>query len=1199
MSYQSKPNFPYVGLHTYKITDKPIFYGRDEQIEEIVNIFLKNEKNFVAVSGQSGCGKSSLIRAGFLSSLQDGIIPGKVSWRIATFTPQYDPLYELAKALYSQVLTSAEQNQIFKKYKQNKEDIYEVIKYRFIDELSHIGTFLDDAGISGKNDLFVVIDQFEELLRTYQRAIQTDNIELLDECGIFVDILLATAEQSNIYIIVTMRSEFIGECINFEGLIEAVNDGLFLVPKMTRPQLKEAIIKPLEQFNDDIQDYLVQRILADSIKETHPLPVIQHALLQTWQYVRSTHAGNIKLTYNDYKAVGGLDGAINQHAEEIYSQLSDKQKLLCSKIFKCITERTTSKNYVVDARHPMTLANIAKITQATEQELVEVIEYFNNYTCGFITLIANKQNITSDTIIDISHESLISHWERLKEWVDEEAKNVEMYKQLRDDALKKDTFLWKGGKLKLAKEWLETNKPNEEWAKKYDTEAKDSLPTIERFIQKGLSKETKEKHTWVVTISSLTIIFIALVAALLVAKNTFQLYKQEQIYQAKTQINSHLTNTQLLTQKDNHSLAQQELANFETIDRQYISPAKQHTANLLNWFNSGLMFTPPIKTIQQSNAMYNLYSDSQWLFAGGAEGKLLIYDVQGKQQTFAFADKIASENKIITAITNYQDNILIAAYDGKQKQTIIYQLMMPITDKSELTPILSTDSSILAIASYKNTLAYADNSNTIFLWDLEDNQPINTLQGHQSLIYDLKFNPQGTMLTSSSRDKTIRLWNINDPQTFYTLVGHAGAVYKIAFNTQGTQLASSSQDKTIRLWDLENLSTYNTAQQVLQAHKAAVSDIAFSQDDKSLISTSHDNTLRLWDVVSGKVLRVYEGHQGRVNAVALAQDKIYSVSGDKTLREWESSGLSPVMQWHNVAEQPRAVTISPTGKYTAIGYKNGTVALYAMTDLTQPLWQSEQHTKSIAHLSFNQTGDLLASAGSDKTTKLWQVYDGKLLNTITHKDKVKSVSFSSNNQYLISASRDGNIGILSLENQQLNVYSTDSTRLNAALFAPQSLDFVTATEPEVKIWQWSEDNKPQVSQTITNIPNSIEWTTLSSDGQKLAIMGGNPTAIYIYETSNYDNPSAKLIGHIDTVAKAEFSPDNQQLITLGADNTIRFWDLTSNSELFTIQLPVQDKNSTWDFDFQCIADGQCWIAVPLKNRNAVIIYDLGNIYTAF
>ncbi len=553
--------FPYVGLRPYEITDKSIFFGRDEQILEIVNLFIGNERNFVAIVGEQGVGKSSLIKAGFLPPLAQGMTAGEASWRVALFTPKNEPLDQLIKALYDQALTKAEQNQLSEKYKnEDDEQIYDTIKYDVIEELTHIGVFFEAAGVDKNTDFFIVIDQFEELLRTYQRAMEDGNIDRLDECDNFVGILLKSAEQLNIYIIITMRAEFIGECINFRGLIEAVNKGLFLVPKMNREQLKEAIIRPLKSFDDDIEDYLVQRILGDGVEESKPLPVMQHVLLRTWLYAKAQRGGNVKLTYEDYKAIGGFQSAINRHAEEIYEQLTEEHKRLCRGIFQCITERTINKSHVVNARHPMRLASIAEILQATEKELIEVIAFFNDYTCGFITPLRSEQDITLNTIIDISHESLIPHWERLRSWVKAEAENAQMYKLLRDDArrwrFECRNVVWKGGKLVDAVKWLEDYKPSDEWARKYevlddyDDTINSNLPLVKEFVHYGQGKEKMANLAWTVIVSLTLAAFVALYYK-------SSLYQQEQAHINQTQITSHLTNARVLTQRDNYTQALQ------------------------------------------------------------------------------------------------------------------------------------------------------------------------------------------------------------------------------------------------------------------------------------------------------------------------------------------------------------------------------------------------------------------------------------------------------------------------------------------------------------------------------------------------------------------------------------------------------------------------------------------------------------------
>ncbi len=585
--------------------------------------------------------------------------------------------------------------------------------------------------------------------------------------------------------------------------------------------------------------------------------------------------------------------------------------------------------------------------------------------------------------------------------------------------------------------------------------------------------------------------------------------------------------------------------------------------------------------------MYNLYfhESSQLLIAGGEEAQLLFYDKNSQLQDYPFINSILGEKKSINVITSYQDTIFIAVYERESNQTTIYQLDTPLTASSQLLPIRVVAGSTLAVTVHQNTLIYADKDNNIIFFDLETNQQINQLQGHEKFIFDLKLNPQANLLASASGDKTVRLWDLSNNQS-KILAGHQGAVFKIAFNHQGNLLASAGSDQTIRLWDIKNP---QTGPQTLQAYKAMILDVAFSKDDNLLISCDKDEKLRVWDVKSGKTLRVLEGHQDQVNALVVVDQQIYSISGDNQLKQWD---LTLGMQWVALM-QPKSVSISPKNQYIAVGFENGNLAIYT-PNFDKQLWEIPAHEAAIKRIQFNPQGNLLATLDEKDTLKLWQTETATQLHSI--EQAAKAMTFSINNQYLAYAGNDGKMGLFSLNDKTTQTYQTPTNALKSIAFHPNNSELATGSKTELYIWQ-VKNGEFKLHTQLDDAPKQIDYLNYSSDGKQLAVVGSSPNTPYFYDTANYNKHVPIGDSHTETIAKVIFAPDHQHVATLGTDHTVRFWNL--NHELFTVPIPLRDEFSggyDTDFDFRCTVNGQCLMVVPLKARNALLVYDLGVIY---
>jgi|GEM_PF-749564 len=448
---------PFPGLRPFNDDEEYLFFGRDAQVDDLLARLRR--RRFVAVVGTSGSGKSSLVRAGLLPSLYGGFMVGAAShWLVAIMRPGSSPMENLAQALDKCGALgekTAEQPEL------------RIGVARTVLESGALGLveIAQHAGMTDDDNLLVVVDQFEELFRFHEGE---SNSSASDEAAAFVKLLLTAAARTDlrIYVVITMRSDFLGDCARFRDLPETVNDGLFLVPRMTWEQLQLAIAGPVGVAGAAIAPTLITRLLNDLRNDQDQLPVLQHALMRTWNLWAAAKQPNEPLDVPQYKTTGTMENALSAHANEIYKKLDARGKLLAERLFKCLTDLGADNRGI---RRPTTFGQACEIVQATPAELAKVIEPFRAEGCSFLMPPPEKP-LTPDEVLDISHESLMRKWDRLIAWVEAEAQSRQTYQRLADAAArhgKKEAALYRDEDLTTAVRWREENKPSPAWAQRF------------------------------------------------------------------------------------------------------------------------------------------------------------------------------------------------------------------------------------------------------------------------------------------------------------------------------------------------------------------------------------------------------------------------------------------------------------------------------------------------------------------------------------------------------------------------------------------------------------------------------------------------------------------------------------------------------------------------------------------------------------
>ena len=469
---------PFPGLRPFEFDDNHLFFGRDEQTTELTTRLRKNR--FVAVVGTSGSGKSSLVRAGLMPELLSGTMASAgSSWETTIMRPGGDPITNLAAAIVEADL-----------YDSGEEDIASQVRATLTRSGLGLVEAIRQSELPAGSNFLLVVDQFEEIFRFRRSDDATD-----EQAAFFVNLLLEASAQVDLplYIIITMRSDFLGECSQFPRLADTVNEGEFLIPRLNRDQRKEAIIGPVKVAGGRITDRLLLRLLNDIGDDPDQLPILQHALMRTWDLFEE-QGGEGELDLEHYQATGGMGEALSRHADEVYGELvDDEHKRIAEKLFKSLTEKVDANRGI---RRPMQLAELHEICGGEELHLREVLDAFRKTGCTFL-MPAGDVKIKTKTIIDISHESLMRAWRSLRNWVDEEAQSAKIYRRLADTATlyKEDKAgLYRDPDLQIALSWREENRPNKTWADRYYSGFEGAMAFLDQSHEEAIREEREREE---------------------------------------------------------------------------------------------------------------------------------------------------------------------------------------------------------------------------------------------------------------------------------------------------------------------------------------------------------------------------------------------------------------------------------------------------------------------------------------------------------------------------------------------------------------------------------------------------------------------------------------------------------------------------------------------------------------------------------
>ncbi|HEX3527144.1 MAG TPA: WD40 repeat domain-containing protein [Thermoanaerobaculia bacterium] len=1136
-----------------------LFFGRETHIDELLRRLRRHR--FLSIVGTSGSGKSSLVRAGLLPALYGGFMAQAGSrWRVAVFRPGSDPIGHLATALNHPDVCGSSGT--------GREEMYRAMIEATLSRSSRgLIEAARQAPLPSGENLLVVVDQFEELFR-YRSALHKGSF---DEASAFVRLLVEASrhEEIPIYVVLTMRSDFLGDCAQFQGLPEVINEGQYLIPRLTRDQIRQAIVGPIAVGGGEIAPHVVELLLNDVGDNPDHLPILQHALMRTWDFWLKDHAEGEPIQLRHYEAIGGMREELSRHADEAFNELdSEAERALAERLFRSLTEKGPDNREI---RRPTRLADLCATAGAPQDEVVAVIDRFRRHDRSFLMPPADTP-LAPNTVIDISHESLMRVWSRLCAWVEEESRSVETYRRVAETAALYErgrAGLWRDPDLSIALSWRADNQPNMAWATHYAPGFERAMAFLDASREAAEAKKAAAEAQRRRKLRR-TRLFVATLSAAFVLSLIFLFYAMNQARLARSR--------QLALESTRQLNTDQELSLLLAVEAARAKGSREAEGALRNaLLHPGRIWrllSPPGPHEELWHVAWS--PDGRRLVTTGRDGVVRLWDLEGNNGPVTLG---SHEGGVSTAAWDPAGRrVLTASFDGSAK----------IWDTANRAPAVELRGHASAVNravwnAAGERVATAGLDGTVRVWDAASGAPLGVLRGHAGSVLDVAWSPDGVRLASAGTDGTARIWNAGALQPAAVLSGHTDEVTSVAWSPDGRWLATGSRDHRWRVWDpqtgggasageghkgglvqvawspdgqllatagkdgVANLWDWrgSSVRRVLAGHTSELTGISWDKAGKRLLTSSLDGTARVWNAATGGSLAVMAGHSGSVAYAAWDpfSERVATAGQDGTARVWDVDAGSEVAVLRGPTAGISEVAWDPAGRRLAA----------ASLDGTSRVWDAESG-REVARLNGSRLGTLdaawdpaggrIATADRDGTARLWKA-DGRLLTVLRgHRSGVSRAVWSGDGRRVATASLDRTVRVWDADSgRELRAFAHDDWVRDVA-WSPGGDRLATASfDWTARIWTVDRDAPSIVLSGHTSPVLFVAW---SPDGKRL-LTGSVDRTARIWDAAT-GAQTALLVGHEDWVVHAAWSPDGKRIATAGADRTARIWNAASGMQ---------------------------------------------------
>ncbi|MBP2328813.1 WD40 repeat protein [Kibdelosporangium banguiense] len=1064
---------PYLGLASFQPEDADRFFGRRALLEDVCARLA--ESPFLAVFGTSGSGKSSLLRAGLLPAVWRGDIQGSDDWPTVLLTPGSRPLEQLAVYL-------ADLGGVSPASKVTDPDGIHVLLRQVLTKRAETVR------------LTIVVDQFEEIFTLCREE---------DERRRFVECLLAAAgEDGQARVVLGVRADFYARCAQYPALVTALRDRQVLVGPMDADDLRSVVREPAVRAGLTVENALVEAVVADTADEPGALPLMSHALVETWK----RRSGD-RMTLAAYRQAGGVRGAIARTADRVFDEFDPDEQLLARDVFLRLTafgegtedtRRRVARSELLDRVGAESMAKV--LARLAEERLV---------TLG------------SDTV-EVAHEALIRSWPRLRAWLAEDREALSAHRRLTETVAdwerhdRDDGLLYRGARLTA---WQDDSLERFNDAEREFLSLSFSAADRER---RGRRRRTRVAFGFSVTATAVVTV-LAVLAMMLAGRNAEErelAYSRQLIADARAQ-----------GQRD------PELGLLLTREAYRIRPGAETEAALRQAAVDSRV-RASLTGHQGKITGVAFAEDGRQLVTSGADGALRVWEWTDGH--------VSSKPPVVLRGHQGEAWSPVFSWDGSRIAAAGVDGMVSVWDVRSGTAVLlrGHQDAVWAVSFSQDgqRVASAGQDGTIRVWRADGSGEPDVLKGHNGRVLGVAFSPDGRSLASSGGDGTVRIWSMDGAGPPIVLTGHRNSVEMVQFSPDGRHVATASTDGTARLWDVRG----HEDPVVLGTHEGTAEGIAFSPDGRWLASTGDDGTIRVWSIRNRAFSTVLRGHRGTVWAATFSRDgkSLVSASDDGTARVWDLEETEDVVMDGHTGPVCCAA-FSPDGtRVASAGKEDGTLRVWDSSGRTDPMVLSGGGP--MTDITWSPDGTRVAGVAKDSVVRVWQV-DGRTDPMVLPSlgDPAPQATFSPDSRRIAVANGK----------DVINIWNVTGTGGPTELRAKEGGFLYVAWSPDggrmaastlsgvIVVWDLAGRGEPVV---LRGHLGPVWQLAFSPDSTRVASAGNDGTT-RVWRVTGTGDPSV-LTGHQGLVWSVTFTQDGRYLITSGNDSTARRWALDRPGE---------------------------------------------------
>ncbi|MEV0401551.1 hypothetical protein [Actinoallomurus sp. NPDC050550] len=1111
---------PYQGLAPFDAERTEFFFGRTRATRGILERLgsrLTEHGTVLLVSGPSGVGKSSLLRAGLMPALAQGMLPavGSQRWPRLLVTPTSRPLRALAER-WTEVFGG------------DAEKLYEGLRDEPQDALS--------GSVPPDRRPILVVDQFEELF-----TVVADERER----QAFVGALHALAEgPAQAGVIIGVRADYWDRCAAYPQLAEAIQDGQVIVEPMTEEDLRLAITGPAAAVGLEIEPGLVDTILAElradqavgDRYEAGALPLLSQALRNMWD-----RRENGRLTIRGYEESGRIRDSVRRTADEVLGLLSTDDRKTAFKLFRRMTLITVGGRV---ARRRVTLPEIHAAVSADSAERRDRVE-------TLLSAFADQRLITlHEDAVEISHDALLTAWPALRLWLEPDLTAQAVYDQLIDDAAEwaehhRDTaFLYRGARL------LSVQDSRPRWDRDLDSFPPPG-PTVEGFIAastREARRADRRRRLVMVGLAVLTIFTLIAAGAAVNAAN-------EADHQRKLAVSRQLA-AQSEIVGDPIASAQLAVAAWR------IAPTPEARHRLLVTAAGATRGTLVGHEAYVRSSAFSL--DGRMIATGGVDGTARLWDTASHRQLGA---PIVLPRQECSDWLPAGVQVAISP-DGRVLASACARIVRfwDVSTHRQVGRPLDNGALVSAIAFAPDgrTLAAAGFGNIVRLWDVADGRQrwenigrATGADGHDT-INAVAFSADGKRLATASSDRTVRLWDTTShDQIGAPFAGHTGDVDGVAFSPDGKSLATASTDGTARLWSLATHRQIGAALRKPDG-RSAFHWITFNPDGRRLATAGDDGLIRLWDTTSHQQVGVLGANDLPLWRVAFSPDgRLLSTAGDDgVVRLWD-----PLTHQQIGDAMPgrSAIALSPDGRTLASGGPGRDDPAVRLWDVatqrpTGRLLRSADSPSSggaVFQMAFSADGRTLTTLSTD-AVRTWDTTSGRQTGSPGYVEKRSGVAALSPGGRFLAVEKDDSIVAWDVAGRR-EIGTRIRVPGNAPIISAMAISpdgaFLATDDFDRHVRLFDVAKGRQIGTPLPVGTNVIMVSmAFGPDGRTLAIGAADDT-VRLWDVAGHRPIGAALTGHAGRISAMAFSPDGRILATGSADHTARLWDLSTYRQI--------------------------------------------------